>query len=86
MKAAGVKCRKPRRGGQWSVLTGYKDRIARAFEREREHRRVLIPECDSVFRHVFRCVCCGRVRGEEERREPRSSLCIRCVRQAGFWN
>ena len=64
------------------------DRIAAAWEREREHRRV--PrwplECDAVWDHVFRCVCCGRVRGEEERREPGSRICIRCVRDAGFWN
>ncbi len=86
MKAGGVKWRKSRRGAQWSVLSGYMDRIARAFEREREHRRVLVPECDSAFAHVFWCVCCGRLRGEEERREPRSEVCVRCVREAGFWN
>ncbi len=86
MKAGRVKCRKSTGGGHWSVGTGHKDRIARAFEREREYRRVLTPECDSVLAHVFQCVCCGRVRGEEERREPRSCLCMRCVREAGFWN
>jgi hypothetical protein len=39
-----------------------------------------------VWEHVFRCVCCGRLRGDQERREPRSLVCIRCVREAGFWN
>lgn len=65
---------------------GYQDRIAKAVEREREHRRVSAPERDSVAGHLFRCVCCGRVRSEEERREPKSELCMRCVREAGFWN
>lgn len=65
---------------------GYRDRIARAIERERELRRVELPEHDGVWAHVFRCVCCGRLRGEQERREPNSGVCIRCVREAGFWN
>jgi hypothetical protein len=26
------------------------------------------------------------VRGEQERREPNSEVCMRCVRDAGFWN
>ncbi len=70
----------------WRAGAGYRDRIARAFAREVDHARVSTPECDTVMDHVFRCVCCGRLRGEEERREPRSGLCIRCVREAGFWN
>ncbi len=81
---------KGREGGKgvraWLVDEPFRDRLVVAFQREREHRRVLVPECDSAFGHVFRCVCCGRVRGEEERREARSRLCIRCVREAGFWN
>ena len=64
----------------------YQDRIARATEREREHRRVRLPEGDGVWAHVFRCVCCGRLRGDQERREARSLVCIRCVREAGYWN
>ena len=65
---------------------GYLDRIARAVEREREHARVAVPERDAVWAHAFRCVCCGRMRGEQERREERSLVCIRCVREAGYWN
>ncbi len=64
------------------------DLVGRAFAREHHAQRVLRwpMEYDSVFAHVFRCVCCGRMRGEEERREPRSCVCIRCVHQVGFWN
>jgi hypothetical protein len=62
------------------------DRLQRALERERGHRR--LPrwplEHDSVFKHVFTCECCGRQRREEDRREPRSEVCIQCVRAAGF--
>lgn len=65
---------------------GYRDRIAQEVEREREHQRVRLPEGGGVWEHVFRCVCCGRLRGDQERREPRSLVCIRCVREAGFWN
>lgn len=63
-----------------------RDPIARAFEREREHARVAVPEREAVWAHAFRCVCCGRMRGEQERREERSLVCIRCVREAGYWN
>ena len=60
--------------------------IGKAFSREREHRRVLWPptEFHSARARVFRCVCCGRPRREEERREPESEVCVRCVRAAGF--
>lgn len=71
---------------RWAVGDGYQDRIARAVRREREHQEVRALECDSVADHLFRCVCCGRVRGEQERREPNSEVCMRCVRDAGFWN
>ena len=64
----------------------YQDRIARAVAREREHRRVMIPEREAVLNHTFRCVCCGSWRGNQERREPRSQVCLRCVEDAGFWN
>lgn len=64
----------------------YQDRIARAVAREREHRQVVMPERGTVFDHVFQCVCCGRVRGDEERREPASEVCLRCVQAAGFVN
>ena len=70
------------------VEEGYWDQLARAVAREREHARVppWPPEEDCVVDHVFRCVCCGRLRGDQERREPASLVCIRCVREAGFWN
>jgi len=71
---------------RWVVGEGYQDRIARAVRREREHQQVRLLECDSVAEHVFRCVCCGCVRGDQERREPASEVCMRCVRDAGFWN
>ena len=79
--------RRGRRQRALLVLTEmFSDPITRAIARDRELRRVGVPEDDTVWDHVFWCVCCGRLRGEEERREPRSSLCIRCVREAGFWN
>ena len=66
----------------------FRDPLAAAYERERDHGRV--PpwplEEDCVIDHVFRCVCCGRLRGEQERREAQSLVCIRCVREAGYWN
>jgi hypothetical protein len=64
------------------------DRIGRAFARERGHRRVLFwpLEFESTWARVFKCACCGRVRREEERREPESEACVRCVRAAGFQN
>lgn len=66
---------------------GYQDRITRAFRRERgDGMPRLKPECETVWAHVFRCVCCGRLRDERERREPASEVCIRCVREAGFDN
>ena len=65
----------------------FMDRIDRAFERERAAREVCWPpEDDSVWEHVFRCVCCGRSRREELRREPDSEVCVRCVEAAGLWN
>jgi hypothetical protein len=64
----------------------YRDRIARAVAREREQVRAAMPECETALDHVFRCVLCGRVRGDEERREPGSEVCLRCVEDAGFWN
>jgi hypothetical protein len=62
------------------------DRLERAFERERGHRRrpVWPLECETVIAHVFKCVCCGRTRREEDRREPDSEVCVHCVRAAGF--
>ena len=64
----------------------WRDPIALAFAREREARRVLRwpMEQDSVFFHVFRCECCGKIRPEEQRREPDSEVCVICVRAAGF--
>ena len=67
---------------------GCRDWISRAFDREREHARVprWPPEYESLFAHFFRCVCCGRTRGDEKRREPDSEVCIHCVADAGFLN
>jgi hypothetical protein len=64
------------------------DRIGKAIAREREHRRVLLlpMEFDCVLAHVFKCACCGRTRREEERREPESEVCARCVAAAGLEN
>jgi hypothetical protein len=75
-----VRCRQA--GDPW------RDPIALAFAREREARRYLPwpMEQDSVHWHVFRCVCCGKVRSDEERREPESEVCVRCVGEAGFVN
>ncbi|HWV98532.1 MAG TPA: hypothetical protein VNZ64_02450 [Candidatus Acidoferrum sp.] len=65
-----------------------RDPIALAFAREREARRILKwpLEYDSVYAHVFKCVCCEKIRPEEERREPGSEVCLCCVRAAGFVN
>jgi hypothetical protein len=62
------------------------DRLEQAFERERGHRRrpVWPLELDTVYAHVFKCVCCERTRPDEQRQEPRSEVCLRCVREAGF--
>jgi len=62
------------------------DRLAGAFERERGHRRrpAWPLECYTAAAHVFKCVCCGKTRPDEQRREPDSEVCIRCVRAAGF--
>ena len=64
----------------------YQDRIARAVAREQERVRVEMPERGTVLDQVFQCVCCGQARGDEERREPGSEVCMRCVEDAGFWN
>jgi hypothetical protein len=86
----GRKGRKGRKGlrrfGVSGRGDGCLDRIAEAFAREREHARVGAPERETVWAHVFRCVCCGRLRGDQERRDGRSMVCIRCVREAGYWN
>jgi hypothetical protein len=70
------------------VEGAFKDRIAEAFERERERElgRIRVPERETAWAHVFRCVCCGKLRGEQDRREPESEVCLRCVAEAGFWN
>ena len=83
-----ARLRRMRRQGPWvpDDVGSYQDRIARAVRREREHRQVGTLESDSVIGHVFQCVCCGRVCGDEERREPSSEVCMRCVGDAGFWN
>ena len=62
------------------------DRIGKAFAREQEAGRwpVWGPELVIVAPAVFRCVCCGGNRRTEERREPQSEVCVRCVRAAGF--
>ena len=64
------------------------DLTGAALAREREARRWLRwpLEYDSVYAHVFKCVCCGKTRPEEQRREPDSEVCLRCVQVAGFRN
>ena len=85
--------RQGRKGRQGPKVRGagvaddvFRDRLAAAYEREREHARVDVPERDAVWARAFRCVCCGKLRGEQERREPRSEVCARCVHEAGFEN
>jgi hypothetical protein len=79
-----------RRGGRRPTLLVvnevFSDPITRAIARNRDLRQAGVPERDSVFDHVFRCVCCGKVRSDEERQGPRSQLCLRCVQDAGFFN
>ncbi len=60
------------------------DRIGRAFAREREARfwPVWQPTFSVVHSAVFKCVCCGRQRRAEERRESESEVCVHCVRAA----
>jgi hypothetical protein len=61
------------------------DLIGTAVAREREHRRVVWPmEQESAQLRVFKCVCCGKVRREESRRERWSEVCVHCVGEAGF--
>ena len=64
------------------------DEIEKAFAREREARRWVMPALEqySAFAHVFKCVCCGRTRPDEQRREPESEVCLKCVQMAGFDN
>lgn len=51
-------------------------------EPDRPNRR---PEyADSAEQHTFRCELCDRKRREEDRREPKSKICIHCMREAGF--
>ena len=65
----------------------FSDPITRAFAREREARTwVRFLEADCHAYHVFECVCCGKTRPDELRREPWSEVCVKCVREAGFWN
>ncbi len=80
--------RRQRRQPPWvpGDVGRYQDQIARAVAREAEHLRAVVPERGGVMDCVFRCVCCGQVRGDEERREPDSEVCVRCVEDAGFWN
>jgi hypothetical protein len=64
------------------------DVIGRAFAREREAKfwPVWQPEFVRLPPGAFRCVCCGRTRRADQRREPQSEVCVHCVRDAGFWN
>jgi hypothetical protein len=64
------------------------DLIAAAFHRELEARfwPVWQPDFIRLPPGAFKCVCCGRNRKAEERREPESEVCMRCVRAAGFEN
>ncbi len=62
------------------------DRIALAFDRERELREVQLRpmEHECVFTHTFKCVCCSRRRPDEDRQAPDSEVCVLCVRAAGL--
>jgi hypothetical protein len=64
------------------------DAIARAFKREREREARFWPVWQPDFVVMrpaeFKCVCSARNRKAEERREPESEMCVRCVRAAGF--
>jgi len=64
------------------------DRIGRAFARERKAGfwPVWQPGILLVHAAIFKCVCCGKERRTEDRREPESEVCVRCVRAAGFDN
>ena len=64
------------------------DLIGRAFAREREALfwPVWQPESVPLPPGAFKCVCCVRNRSANERREPESEVCVRCVREAGFSN
>lgn len=60
--------------------------ILRGLTREYERgRRVWPPSYQSVHQRVFRCELCNRERPEEQRREPQSEICIKCVEEAGFY-
>ncbi len=75
--------KKSRNGHQ---VEAWPDAIERAWTREWEARRRQVPpmECESAMERVFECVCCGKTRPEEQRREPESEVCVRCVQEAGF--
>jgi len=64
------------------------DTIGKAFAREREARFWPVWQTGVVVMHaaIFKCVCCGKQRRSDERREPKSEVCIRCVRAAGYLN
>jgi hypothetical protein len=80
------KGRKGVRGRSGAERLSGGDALTAAVERERERVPGWPPEVESVFDHVFMCVCCGRTLGDEKRREPDSEVCLRCVEEAGFWN
>ncbi len=62
------------------------DLIRNAVRRERDAQRSVWPlEQHSSRAGVFRCELCSRVRREEQRREPDSEICIKCVEDAGFF-
>ena len=93
MKTINHRERRERRGrkepGQRTLFVMnemFSDPITRAITRNREVVQAEVPERDTVWDHVFRCVCCGKLRGDEERQGPRSEVCLRCVQDAGFWN
>jgi hypothetical protein len=65
----------------------FRDPITRAWAREREARRwVRHLEEECWLEHLFQCVCCGKLRPDEKRREPESEVCLHCVAEAGLWN
>ena len=60
--------------------------LFKALKRDRELQRPAWPmELHSSYDHVFRCELCNRLRRDEQRREPDSEICIKCVEEAGFF-
>jgi hypothetical protein len=53
--------------------------------RIREEEKIVVPEQDSLYLHIFTCVCCGKRKGDDHRREPDSEVCLECEQDAGYY-